>query len=84
MTRKLFRIVLIASFCVTTFGGITATAQTGEVPAAALSGLEWRDVGPMRGGRSFAVAGVPSQPDTFYMGSVGGAVGPQRGVCGYG
>ena len=28
----------------------------------------------MRGGRSFAVAGHPDQPDTFYMGSVGGGV----------
>jgi photosystem II stability/assembly factor-like uncharacterized protein len=74
MTRSLFRFVLIASFCVTTFGGITSPAQTDGVPAAALSGLEWRDVGPMRGGRSFAVAGVPSQADTFYMGSVGGGV----------
>ena len=45
-----------------------------QYPAAALSGMQWRDVGPMRGGRSFAVAGVPSEPDTFYMGSVGGGV----------
>jgi photosystem II stability/assembly factor-like uncharacterized protein len=28
----------------------------------------------MRGGRAYAVAGVASQPDTFYMGSVGGGV----------
>src|ERR1700679_3117050 len=74
MPRSLFRFVFLASFCVTTVGRITATAQADEYPAAALSGLEWRDVGPMRGGRSFAVAGVPSQPDTFYMGSVGGGV----------
>ena len=39
-----------------------------------LSGLEWRDVGPMRGGRTYAVAGNGAQPDTFYMGSVGGGV----------
>jgi len=39
-----------------------------------LSGLEWRDVGPMRGGRTYAVAGNAAQPDTFYMGSVGGGV----------
>jgi photosystem II stability/assembly factor-like uncharacterized protein len=42
------------------------------VPQAMLSGLLWRDVGPMRGGRAYAVAGVASQPNTFYMGSVGG------------
>ncbi|HEY3741659.1 MAG TPA: glycoside hydrolase [Bryobacteraceae bacterium] len=38
------------------------------------SALEWRDVGPMRGGRTFGVAGHADQPDTFYMGSVGGGV----------
>ncbi|MGA7155952.1 MAG: hypothetical protein WBY53_03850 [Acidobacteriaceae bacterium] len=74
MTRTLFPFVFLASFCVTTLGGITCAAQTAEYPAAALSGLQWRDVGPMRGGRSFAVAGVVSEPDTFYMGSVGGGV----------
>jgi photosystem II stability/assembly factor-like uncharacterized protein len=46
----------------------------GQYPDALLSGLEWRDVGPMRGGRSFAVSGHVSQPDTFYFGSVGGGV----------
>ena len=45
-----------------------------QYPATLLSGLRWRDVGPMRGGRSYAVAGNASQPDTFYMGSVGGGV----------
>src|ERR1700689_3322546 len=45
-----------------------------QYPAEMLGGLEWRDVGPMRGGRSYAVAGSASQPDTFYMGSVGGGV----------
>ena len=38
------------------------------------AGLHWRDVGPMRGGRSYGVAGNANQPDTFYFGSVGGGV----------
>jgi photosystem II stability/assembly factor-like uncharacterized protein len=45
-----------------------------QYPANLLSGLQWRDVGPMRGGRSYAVAGNAGQPDTFYTGSVGGGV----------
>ena len=49
-----------------------------QYPATMLSGLQWRDVGPMRGGRTYGVAGNASQPDTFYMGSVGGASGKQR------
>jgi len=50
------------------------TAPGGQYPGALLAGLKWRDVGPMRGGRSYAVAGNADQPDTFYMGSVGGGV----------
>lgn len=38
------------------------------------SGLHYRQVGPWRGGRVTTVTGVPSQPDTFYMGTVGGGV----------
>src|ERR1700751_1999824 len=48
--------------------------SAGQPLATLLGGLEWRDVGPMRGGRAYPVAGVASQPDTFYMGSVGGGV----------
>ncbi len=36
--------------------------------------LQWRLVGPFRGGRSAAVTGVPGKPDLFYMGSTGGGV----------
>ena len=36
--------------------------------------LRFRLVGPFRGGRSVAVAGVPSQPNTYYFGAVGGGV----------
>jgi len=46
----------------------------GQYPGSLLSGLRWRDVGPMRGGRTYGVAGHASQPDTFYSGSVGGGV----------
>jgi len=58
--------------------GIALFAQPdrsgGQYPGALLAGFEWRDVGPMRGGRTFAVAGHANQPDTFYFGSVGGGV----------
>ena len=39
-----------------------------------LSGMQWRMVGPFRGGRVLTVAGVPGHPDRFYFGSVGGGV----------
>src|SRR6059036_1183179 len=49
-------------------------------PAAAeqppdLSGaLRWRNIGPFRGGRVTAVAGIASQPLVYYMGATGGGV----------
>ena len=34
--------------------------------------LRWRNIGPYRGGRTRAIAGVPSQPNVFYMAPVNG------------
>jgi photosystem II stability/assembly factor-like uncharacterized protein len=36
--------------------------------------LEWRSIGPYRGGRSGAVTGVPGKSNLFYFGSTGGGV----------
>jgi photosystem II stability/assembly factor-like uncharacterized protein len=50
--------------------------SNGEHAAAPslLSSLEWRSIGPYRGGRVVAVAGDPSHSHTFYFGSTGGGV----------
>ncbi|HEV2915597.1 MAG TPA: hypothetical protein VGX92_20120 [Pyrinomonadaceae bacterium] len=37
-------------------------------------GLQWRSIGPYRGGRVTAVAGVSSQPFIYYFGATGGGV----------
>jgi photosystem II stability/assembly factor-like uncharacterized protein len=39
-----------------------------------LKGLRWREIGPFRGGRVTAVAGVTSQPFVYYFGATGGGV----------
>jgi photosystem II stability/assembly factor-like uncharacterized protein len=36
--------------------------------------LHWRYIGPMRGGRTASVTGVPGEPNTFYIGVVNGGV----------
>ena len=36
--------------------------------------LRWRNIGPYRGGRTRAIAGVPSQSNVFYMAPVNGGV----------
>lgn len=36
--------------------------------------MKWRLIGPFRGGRVTAVAGVPQEPETYYFGTPGGGV----------
>ena len=54
---------------------VFALPALAEAPAdVAAAGLQWRGIGPYRGGRAVTVAGVPSQLNTFYMGAAGGGV----------
>jgi photosystem II stability/assembly factor-like uncharacterized protein len=43
-------------------------------PEQAYAPIEYRSIGPHRGGRSAAVTGVPGKPDLFYFGGTGGGV----------
>ncbi len=36
--------------------------------------MQWRLVGPFRGGRGVAIEGVPGEPNTYYFGAVAGGV----------
>ncbi len=56
--------------CALFFG--SAVAQS--VPQELVNGLKWRLIGPFRGGRAVAVAGVPGDSTTFYFGAVNGGV----------
>jgi photosystem II stability/assembly factor-like uncharacterized protein len=49
-----------------------ATAQ--EAVPDLSQALRWRNIGPFRGGRTRAVAGVASEPNVFYVGAVDGGV----------
>jgi photosystem II stability/assembly factor-like uncharacterized protein len=52
----------------------TIHAQERGYDQSLIKGLTWRSIGPLRGGRSAAVAGVRSQPNVFYFGATGGGV----------
>jgi photosystem II stability/assembly factor-like uncharacterized protein len=39
-----------------------------------LRSIRYRSIGPFRGGRATAVAGIPSQPQTYYFGATGGGI----------
>jgi photosystem II stability/assembly factor-like uncharacterized protein len=56
---------------------ILIAAALAQQPASSpdpLTSLRFRQIGPFRGGRSIAAAGVASEPKTFYFGSVGGGI----------
>src|SRR5215208_7262649 len=68
-------IVLCLAFALT----VSAIPVHTQTPAPAkqpdlLKPLQYRSIGPYRGGRSAAVAGVASQPSVFYYGATGGGV----------
>ncbi len=78
-TKKLISslsvLVLLALLAVSSYGQRkNSSATTSVYDTLLLSGMQWRSIGPYRGGRSCTVTGVPSQSNTFYFGSVGGGV----------
>ncbi|MGC2530576.1 MAG: hypothetical protein WA639_22740 [Candidatus Acidiferrum sp.] len=55
--------------------GLTGTALRAQTLSEnTLKAMKWRQVGPFRGGRALAVAGVAGDPETYYFGSVAGGV----------
>lgn len=71
----LFSLMLVSS-------GMLAQKKSSTTPAKATAGydenlynaIEWRSIGPYRGGRSAAATGVPGKPNLFYFGGTGGGV----------
>lgn len=50
------------------------SAQQGANDINLVKGLKYRQIGPYRGGRVTAVAGITSQPNVYYFGATGGGV----------
>lgn len=65
-------IVALAAWAVIFAGASMASAQ--QYNEDLFKGMEWRLVGPFRGGRALAVTGIPGDPETFYFGAVAGGV----------
>ncbi len=53
---------------------VASAPMMASVDSALFRGMQYRLVGPSRGGRSTTVTGVPSQPRTFYMGVASGGL----------
>ena len=65
-------VLLVSSICIPSTPA--AAQQQKSYDSSLLKGLQWRSIGPYRGGRCTAVAGVTSQQNVFYFGSTGGGV----------
>ena len=71
--RTVFFIVFLAVLSVLAMR-VDADASSADENFERLQALEWREVGPYRGGRSAAVSGVPTSRNVYYMGATGGGV----------
>jgi photosystem II stability/assembly factor-like uncharacterized protein len=69
---------LLLAALASTLAAAGAGAQRPEPPRAVdsveLRGMQWRSIGPNRGGRSIAVAGSARRPLEYYFGAVGGGL----------
>jgi len=52
----------------------SAAAGAAPVDPKLFRALQWRCIGPYRGGRALAVTGIPGDASTFYFGAVAGGV----------
>jgi photosystem II stability/assembly factor-like uncharacterized protein len=68
--RQIFVIVLAVPLLITALSIVFAQQHDVKL----YSEMRWRSIGPYRGGRTKAVAGVPSQPNVFYIGVCNGGV----------
>ncbi len=71
----LVMLAVFASTCVALPRDRAIAQTTVSLPFTA---LHWRNIGPFRGGRTVAIAGVPQRPGTFYMAPTNGGVWKSR------
>src|SRR4029077_14195 len=65
---------VLSTLVVLTFAVIALPVAAQQFSPELFKSLHWRSIGPFRGGRTRAVAGVPSQPNVFYIAQVNGGV----------
>jgi photosystem II stability/assembly factor-like uncharacterized protein len=73
-STALRRSALALGFAIASLIGSGPLATAQQINPDLFKSLHWRSIGPFRGGRTRAVAGVPSQPNVFYIAQVNGGV----------
>ena len=75
LSRGFASLAAVAAGVLAASGPFPAPAHAQQAyPEALWGSLEWRNVGPPRGGRSIAVAGSAARPFEYYMGTTGGGL----------
>jgi len=69
-----FFLPLLAIAGLTVAGASTTSAQEASFDRSVISGMEWRNIGPKRGGRSLGISGSPGRKNEYYFGAVGGGL----------
>ena len=65
--------VFVGSICFAAAPSPSPT-PTGATDEKLFKGMQWRQIGPFRGGRALTIEGVPGEPDAYYFGAVAGGV----------
>src|SRR5579863_6920564 len=66
---------LVIALLIPAIAALALQAQAADGSLEPLySQMQWRSVGPFRGGWSTMVEGVPAQPDVFYFGAADGGL----------
>jgi photosystem II stability/assembly factor-like uncharacterized protein len=73
--RRIAILLPILVFCAGTAGAsLPVRASSNAITPSAYADLRWRFIGPLRGGRTSAVAGVADKPSVYYMAAVNGGI----------
>lgn len=70
-SSKVWFAILALAVCT---AALPFSSQAQTITKDSLQGMEWRLVGPFRGGRVEAVAGIPGNPYVYYFGAVAGGL----------
>src|SRR6266446_1378853 len=73
-SSRTFRIVLGSAILWSTGFVLAGIDRAQEISSSLYSEMKWRMIGPFRGGKVNAVAGVPGNPGVYYFGANGGGV----------
>jgi photosystem II stability/assembly factor-like uncharacterized protein len=66
--------IISCSFSLTFAASPSPSPAAKNIDEKLFNGMQWRQIGPFRGGRALTIEGVPGDPDTYYFGAVAGGV----------